>query len=86
MRTPISRLTLSRASLFSASLLGVTLLLGCGNGELSEEWTPVDPSEIEGNDAPLAPPMRRPIPPLHLKAKPTWCCRNKPMHCPRRRR
>lgn len=55
MRTPISRLTLSRASLFSASLLGATLLLGCGNGELSEEWTPVDPSEIEGNDAPLAP-------------------------------
>jgi len=54
MRTPVSRLTLSRSSLFAASLLGVTLLFGCGNAE-QEDWTPVDPSEVEGNDVPLAP-------------------------------
>lgn len=55
MRTRTSGLTMSRSSLFSASLLGITLLIGCGNAELSEDWTPVDPRDVEGNDAPLAP-------------------------------
>ena len=47
MRTRTSCLTMSRSSLFSASLLGISLLIGCGNAELSDEWTPVDPKDID---------------------------------------
>lgn len=54
MRTNVSRLSTSRASLFASSVLGVSLLIGCDPGA-SDEWTPVDPSEVEGNDVPLAP-------------------------------
>ncbi|MBL8634988.1 MAG: C1 family peptidase [Myxococcales bacterium] len=55
MRTAIPRMTLSRSSLFAASVLGVSLLVGCGNAEMDEGWEPVSPQAIDGNDAPLAP-------------------------------
>ena len=52
MRTPVSRLSVVRSALFASSVLGFSLLIGCEPAS-SDEWTPVSPSEVEGNDAPL---------------------------------
>ena len=66
MRTPVRSVSrsVSRAVSRSVSVrrsvalglsgLALSFFIGCDPGT-EEEWTPVDPSEVEGNDTPLAP-------------------------------
>lgn len=53
MKTSSSRFTTQRILSTVVSVVSCSMLFGCDPG--NDEWVPVDPSEIEGNDAPLVP-------------------------------